>query len=176
MRTFWRTFLRILGVLLVFLFGVLFGAAATNAGIAKKVRELMMGGPEAAMDIVVRRLDSELKLDPEQKRKLQTIVDDAHIKLRQSRAKIQPEVDATLHEAEERARAILYPNQIEKFDQLLNRSKEKWKEVRRKELATPAPEAQQGSAAKPEVEAKPQKEAESPPAPATPAPKPAAED
>jgi hypothetical protein len=86
-----------------------------------------MGGPESIMDIVVKRLDSELKLDPEQKRKLQSIVDDARIKLRQSHAKIQPEIEATLGEAEQRVRAMLYPNQIKEFDRLVNRSREKWK-------------------------------------------------
>ena len=122
-----RTGLRIFGIILIFLFGVFIGAAATSAGILKKAREAMLGGPDSIMDIVVKRLDSDLKLDPEQKRKLQTIVDDAHIKLRQSHAKIQPEIDATLGETEQRVRAMLYPNQIEKFDRLVTRSREKWK-------------------------------------------------
>jgi hypothetical protein len=143
-----RTIVRIFGVLLVFLFGVFIGAAGTNAGIARKAREVMMGGPEAVMEVVVKRLDSELKLDAEQKRKLQTIVDDAHIKLRQSRARVQPEIDATLHEAEERVRDMLYPEQVEKFDKLINRSREKFKSFE-KDKQTPKPEPQ-GSTPEPD--------------------------
>ena len=122
-----RTLKRILGVLLIFFFGVFIGAAVTGAGVTQKLREVLLGGPEAVMDVVVKRLDRELKLDAEQKRKLQSIVDDARIKLRQSRAKIQPEVEDTLHEAEDRTRAILYPEQVKKFDDLISKSREKWK-------------------------------------------------
>jgi hypothetical protein len=122
-----RTGIRILGIILIFLFGVFIGMAVTGAGIVKKAREVMLGGREAMMNVVVKRLNSELKLDPEQKRKVQTIVDDALIKLRQNQAKIQPEIDATVRDAEQRVREVLYPNQVEKFDRLVNRSREKWK-------------------------------------------------
>ena len=123
MKTLWR----ILGVLLIFFFGVFIGAAIASAGAAKKLRDTVMGGPEAVMEVIVKRLDHELNLDPEQKRKLQGIMDDAHIKLRQSREKIQPEVEQTLLEAESRTRAILYPKQVTKFDQLASKGRETWK-------------------------------------------------
>src|SRR5258707_10005894 len=109
-----RTLKRILGVLLIFFFGCFVGGAVTSAGMMQKLRETLLGGPEAVIDVVVKRLDHELKLDDEQKRKLQSIVDDARIKLRQSRGKIQPEVEESLREAEERTRAILYPSQVKK--------------------------------------------------------------
>src|ERR1019366_3915735 len=118
-----RTVLRILGIILIFLFGVFIGVAGRSAAIAKKTREVMLGGPESIMGVVVKRLHNAVNLEPEQKRKLQTIVDDAHIKLRQSQDKIQPEIDATLGEAEQRVREMLYRNQVEKFDRLVNRSR-----------------------------------------------------
>jgi hypothetical protein len=136
-----KTLKRILGVLLIFLFGVFIGAAVTGAGVVQKFRETLLGGPEVVMDVIVKRLDHELKLDEEQKRKLQAIMDDAHIRLRQSRAKVQPEVEATLHDAEERTRAILYPPQVKKFDDFINRGREKWKQREGASAApaTPAP-------------------------------------
>ena len=137
-----RTLKRILGVLLIFFFGVFIGAAITSAGITQKIREVLIGGPEAVMDVLVKRLDHELKLDAEQKRKLQSIMDDAHIQLRQSRAKIQPEVEATLLEAEQKTRAILYPQQVKKFEEIVSRGKERWKAKERAvapAAATPAP-------------------------------------
>jgi hypothetical protein len=132
-----KTLKRILGVLLIFLFGVFIGAAITGAGAMQKLRETLIGGPEAVMDVIVKRLDHELKLDEEQKRKLQAIMDDAHIRLRQSRAKVQPEVEATLHEAEERTRAILYPQQMKKFDEFISRGKEKWRKKDNESAPTP---------------------------------------
>ncbi len=118
---------RILGVLLIFIFGMIVGGAGASAGFAQKIREVLTGGPEAVVKEIVKRLDEELKLDPEQKRMLQGIADETHIKLRQSREKIQPEVDRTLGEAEARVRAILYPNQVGKFDKLVHRGGDKWK-------------------------------------------------
>jgi hypothetical protein len=140
-----RTALRILGIILIFFFGVFIGAVVARTGIEKKLREVMLGGPESVMEVVVKRLDTDLKLDPAQKRKLQTIVDDAHIKLRQSNAKIQPEIAATLSEAEQRVREMLYPNQVEEFNRLVNRSREKWKPKEKEQekqipAETPKPE------------------------------------
>ncbi len=155
-----RTLKRILGVLLIFFFGCFVGAAVTGAGAMQKLRETLLGGPEAVMDVVVKRLDHELKLDDEQKRKLLSIVDDARIKLRQSRSKIQPEVEGTLQEAEKRHRAILYPAQVTKFDDLIARSRAKWKAAEAP-IVTPAPAATTPAPATP--------------APATPAPPPAEE-
>jgi hypothetical protein len=134
-----RTFRRILGVLLIFIFGMFVGAVVTGAGVTQKLRELVMGGEEAVMDVVVKRLDRELKLDPEQKRKVQVIVDDARIRLRQSRAKIQPEVEKALHDAEDQTRAILYPNQVQKFDNLIAKSRQRWKAAVGELPPTPAP-------------------------------------
>ena len=122
-----KTLKRVLGVLLIFFLGVFVGAVIASAGAAKKLRNTVLGGPEAVMEVIVKRLDQELKLDPEQKRKVQGIMDDAHIKLRQSREKIQPEIEQTLLEAESRTRAILYPKQVPKFDQLVNKGRETWK-------------------------------------------------
>lgn len=146
-----KTLKRILGVLLIFLFGVFIGAAIANADALQKLRRMLIRGPEAVMAGIVDRLDRDLKLDDEQKRRLQVIMDDTHIRLRKSRAKVAPDVEAALREAEERTRAILYPEQVKKFDELVNKGRERWKE---KEGATAAPSTP-------------------PPAPTTPAPLPA---
>jgi len=164
-----RTLKRILGVLLIFVFGVFVGAVLTvGAGVSMthKIREAFLGEPEAVVDVVVKRLDHELKLDAAQKRKLQVVVDDALIKLRQSRAKIQPEVEDTLHEAEDHTRAILYPDQVKKFDTILRKSREKWKVESASSTpapATPAPDTTVPSPATPAPDT-------TTPAPATPAP------
>jgi len=69
-------------------------------------------------------------------------VDEARIELRQSRAKIQPEVEATLQKAEAKTRTMLYPEQVKKFDEIMSKGREKWKEKEGADgppSATPAP-------------------------------------
>ena len=135
-----KTVKRIFIVLFIFILGVFVGAAGANADLIKKLRRGILGGPEAVMEVIVQRLDHELHLDAEQKRKLQSITDEARIKLRQSRARIQPEVEATLLEAENRTRDMLYPNQVERFDEMVRKGREQWKakEAPKVEMATPA--------------------------------------
>jgi hypothetical protein len=147
-----KTFKRILGVLLIFIFGFVAGAMVAGAGALQRFRQVIIGGPEAVVDMVVWRLDHELKLDPEQKRKLQGIVDEARIRLRQSREKVRPEVEQTLRDAEERTRAILYPNQVSKFDDMVAHSREKWKASGHANApaATPAAPTPETPAPKPE--------------------------
>jgi excinuclease UvrABC ATPase subunit len=132
-----KTLKRITGVLLIFLFGVFVGAAMAKADSMQKLRRMLIGGPEAVMDGIVKRLDHELKLDGEQKRRLQAVVDEARIELRQSRAKIQPEVEATLQKAEAKTRTMLYPEQVRKFEEIMNKGRAKWKE--KEGATTPTP-------------------------------------
>ncbi len=117
-----------LGVFLIFFFGVLFGMVIAYAGLGKKVREIVEGGPDAVVEVVVKHLKKELKLDADQQHKLQEIVVDTRIKLRQIRAQTQPRVQQTLGEAEQRVRAILYPDQVKKFEQIVKEGREKWKD------------------------------------------------
>ena len=122
-----RTFKRIAGVLLIFIFGVIVGGASAGGAAWKKMRHVLEGGPDAVINVIVKRLDHDLKLDDEQRRKLQSIVDDTHIQLRQIRAKTEPETRQALSDAEARVRAILYPEQVTKFDELLRKNVESWK-------------------------------------------------
>ena len=84
-----------LGVFLIFFFGVLCGIVVTEGVIRDKVREVVEGGPDKVVDVVVTRLNKDLKLDDEQKLKLQQIVAETRIKLRQIRARTQPDSTAT---------------------------------------------------------------------------------
>ena len=117
-----------LGVFLIFFFGVIVGAAVTNGIIVKKVRDLVEGGPDAVVEIISGRLKDELKLDDSQKELLQHIVAETRIKLREIRQQTQPQVGDTLNEAEQKVRAILNPNQQKKFDEIVTRGREKWKD------------------------------------------------
>lgn len=117
-----------LGVFLVFLFGVIFGIGATSGVIVKKVRNLVVGGPDAVVEVIGDRLKDELKLDDSQKELLQHIILDTRIKLREIRQQTQPQVEETLADAEAKVRAILDPRQQKKFDEIAKKGWEKWKD------------------------------------------------
>ena len=117
-----------LGVFLIFVFGVIVGVGATSGVIVKKVRTLVAGGPDAVVEIIGERLKDELKLDESQKELLRHIIADTRIRLREVRQQTQPQVEETLATAEEKVRAILDPQQQKKFDEIVAKGREKWKD------------------------------------------------
>lgn len=126
-----------LGVFLIFFFGVLFGAAITAGGIHQKIREIVLGGPDKIVDEIVHRLNADLKLDSGQKEMLKAITTDTRIKLRAIRQQTQPDVERVLHEAESKVRGILNPNQVPKFDEIVKRGREQWKDKEAEKPAAP---------------------------------------
>ena len=114
-----------LGVFLIFFFGILFGAAITEAGFNKRLIRLIRGGPEEITDGTVRWLKKELKLDKAQTEMLKQIAIETRIKLRKIHQTTQPEVERTLTEAAERTRGILNPDQAKKFDEVIRKGMQK---------------------------------------------------
>ena len=119
----------IAGVFLIFIFGVIVGAALTNGAIWKELHDFVEGGPDAVVAKISERLNKELKLDDAQKQMLTQIVTDTRIKLREIRQPTQPQVEETVAEAEHKIRAILNAEQQKKFDQVVTKGREKWKDA-----------------------------------------------
>jgi hypothetical protein len=117
-----------LGVFLIFFFGALFGAAITAGGIHQKIREIVLGGPDKVVDEIVHRLNDDLKLDSAQKEMVKAIATETRIKLRAVRQQTQPQVEEVLHEAESKVRGILNARQVPKFDEIVKRGREQWKD------------------------------------------------
>ena len=90
------------------------------------MRLLIEGGPDSVVDAVVSRLRRDLKLDHDQEEMLQQIVVDTHIRLSAVRQKTEPEVDQVLAEAGTKVRGILNPEQVPKFDKIVNKSRDRW--------------------------------------------------
>ncbi len=116
-----------LGVFGIFLFGVIFGVAITAGAIHEEVRKLVEGGPDKVVDVVVNRLRKDLHLDENQQEMLQHIAVETRIKLGAIRQQTQPKVAQTLDEAVESVRGILNPNQIKKFDEIIGKTRARWK-------------------------------------------------
>lgn len=139
-----------LGVFLIFFFGVLFGCAITAAGINEKMLDLIRGGPDKITDGTVKWLKKDLKLDEEQQEMLHQITMDTRIKLRKIRQTTQPQVEQTLVEAAERVRGILNPDQVKKFDEMVDKAMKKWKAAEAAPAVKTAPEEPQSPAAQEE--------------------------
>jgi hypothetical protein len=118
----------IAGVFLIFIFGVIVGAALTSGAIWKELHDFIEGGPDAVVAKISDRLNKELKLDDAQKQMLAQIVTGTRIKLREIRQPTQPQVEEALADAERKIRAILNAGQQKKFDQVVVKGREKWKD------------------------------------------------
>jgi Spy/CpxP family protein refolding chaperone len=108
----------ILGVLLVFLLGALAGAAVAHRVDRQGVEAVLYGRGGATADLIVRRLSRSLDLDPAQRDQVRAIVTETRRKITEIRKPIQAQVEATIEGSRARVRAILRPDQQEKFDRI----------------------------------------------------------
>jgi hypothetical protein len=117
-----------LGVFLIFAFGVIVGGVLVGLEAHRDMIKMIDGGPDAVVGKIAKRLKNELDLDEDQKRMLSQIATEAQIKLRTIHARNQPEIDAALSEAADKVRAILKSDQRIKFEQIIGRTQDKWRE------------------------------------------------
>jgi len=112
----------IVGALLVFLLGVMAGTLGTVGMIRHR---WMQRCPRVVADIVVRRLSWKLRLDHAQRGQLRTIVDNGWQEMKAVQAQVRPQTEGVLSNSEVKVRAILRPDQQEKFDKLIAERKAK---------------------------------------------------
>ncbi|MBW6503837.1 hypothetical protein K0B90_06140 [bacterium] len=108
----------ILGVLLVFLLGALAGAAVVHRVDRQGAEGILSGRGGAMADLIVRRLSRSLDLDPAQRDQVRAIVTETRREIIEIRKPVQAQVEATIERSRARVRAILRPDQQEKFDRI----------------------------------------------------------
>ena len=108
----------ILGVLLVFLLGAIAGAAVVHRVGHQGAEGVLSGRGGATADLVVRRLSRSLDLDPAQRDQVRAIVTETRRDIVEIRKPVQPQVEAAFERSRIRVRAILRPEQQEKFDRI----------------------------------------------------------
>jgi Spy/CpxP family protein refolding chaperone len=108
----------ILGVLLVFLLGALAGAAVVHRVDRQGAEAVLSGRGGATGDLIVRRLSRSLDLDPAQRDQVRAIVTETRREIIEIRKPVQAQVEATIERSRARVRAILRPDQQEKFDRI----------------------------------------------------------
>ena len=77
-------------------------------------------------NLIVRRLSWELRLDRAQRDQLRVIVAEGQGEMKVLRKQIQPQVEDLLTRSEVKVRAMLRPDQVEKFDKLVAERKARW--------------------------------------------------
>ncbi len=116
----------ILGVCLVFLFGVVTGVAISLRLVQKRVHEVVESGPRELENVIVRRLSHELELDGAQRTKIREITTETREALRAIRQASAPQVEKIRKESEAKIRALLTPEQLTKYDQLVAEKRDYW--------------------------------------------------
>jgi Spy/CpxP family protein refolding chaperone len=118
-----RKWKAIAGILLVFLLGSLSGVFATYAVYHQRMEGVMRGEPGRAREFIVHRLSRDLNLDPAQSEQLRTIVRETHAQLRELRKRIRPETEEIMARSQDRVRAVLRPDQREKYEKIITEHK-----------------------------------------------------
>ena len=116
----WKT---ILGIILVFVFGMLAGGLVTGKILQRRLRQ----GPPAVSETIVRRLSVSLHLDQQQRDELRTIVRDAQQEMETVRKQVQPQFADVFDRAEGRVREMLRSDQREQFEQIVDEGRAKWR-------------------------------------------------
>jgi hypothetical protein len=122
-----KRFKKFLGVLLIFVFGVIFGIGITAGGIWKSIRDLAVAGPDEVAKYAEHKLRDELELDSTQQAMLGQITLQLRIKTRGILAERSAEFEQAFMTAEQEVRGILTEPQRRKFDAVISRWHENWK-------------------------------------------------
>jgi predicted PurR-regulated permease PerM len=141
-----------LGVFLVFVFGIIVGAVIGGAGVWHELQKIIERGPEAVVSKIAQRLKDELKLDEDQQKMIEQVATETQRKLRRIQARSQPEIDAVLAEAADEVRVILDSEQRKKFDRIIGRVQQRWRDKDAGPSEGHSPPEQPAPAPSPQVE------------------------
>jgi hypothetical protein len=115
------------GLAVIFLSGVVIGVAGTGLYVKHKIRSVIDGGPRAARELVLERLDHVLDLDDEQRPEIDKIVRGAQHEIRQLRLRDQPEIDQIFADSVRKMKTKLSPQQQEELQQRYEKLLDRWR-------------------------------------------------
>lgn len=113
----WKT---IVSVILIFALGALSGAIVTHRIYRQRMENIIRDDPKAMRELMVQRLNNKLNLDAAQLEQVRAIAKETHAEMKSVRKKIRPEIEEVLSRSQAKIRAILRPDQLEKYDQILS--------------------------------------------------------
>ena len=118
----WRA---IASIIIVFVLGALAGALLTHKIYQHRVEGIMKGEPRKTTEFIVRRLDRELHLDADQLKQLRAIVEETHAEMKKVRRQFRPQIEEILARSQDKIRALLRSDQLEKYEKIVAERKKK---------------------------------------------------
>ncbi len=112
----WKT---IASIVIVFLLGTLAGALVTHKIYQQRIDNLVKGEPGSMREFILHRMNRELHLDARQQEQLQAILQETHAEMRSLRKQFRPQTEEILARSQEKIRAILRPDQREKYEKII---------------------------------------------------------
>jgi len=109
----------------VFVVGLAVGSILTVKIAMHRMEKIAEQGPEAINQLIVKRMDHELGLKPEQKAEIEKIVKERQQKIREIRIQVAPQVIQILAEGRKQIEANLNPEQKAKFGAWADKQRER---------------------------------------------------
>ena len=118
-----RNWLGAIGVCLVFLFGMIAGAALTIHIERVRTEQLVSSGRlrSTMVDRLTRRLTNQLNCDARQQDAIRDILQGAQREMRETRRQIAPKLRQNFFQATDRVRGVLHGDQLKTFDEIITR-------------------------------------------------------
>jgi hypothetical protein len=113
----------IISIIVVFLLGSLAGALVTHEIYQHRIESFIRGEPKR--ELIVRRLSHQLNLDTAQVAQLRAIVEETYAGIKSVRKQIRPQIEEILESSQNRVRAILRPDQREKYEKIIAERKKR---------------------------------------------------
>ncbi len=124
---------QILCVLLVFLLGAASGGLAVHIIYKSRMETFQHGDFKAREQILLDRLSRRLDLDGRQRSQLLAIIRQTHDEISSIKKQYRPQMEAVLEKSRQEVKRILRPDQLEKFEQFIQRRKAMHEKERQKE-------------------------------------------
>lgn len=116
----------IAGILMVFILGLIIGAMGMRLHVKHRFdRFLAAGSPPRIFPRLMAHLDRELKLDPAQKKAVETITADLSRELFAIRMKLKPEIERTIDAHMDKMNDILNPDQQKRLEKFREKMKKR---------------------------------------------------
>lgn len=115
----------ILGVVLVFVLGIVCGILATHLMYNYRIDSILSGREQTKEEVIVNRLDRKLDLDDRQEEQIRTIIHETHEQIKTLRNQLRPRTEALIEKAQAKISIILTPEQRKKYEQMIAERKER---------------------------------------------------
>lgn len=117
----------IVGVLLVFLLGVVTGVLGTGIMIRHGIRKFTQRSPDSShTSLFMKKLSRELNLTETQKPDVEKIVEEAEVEIRDMIRNSRGEFEKIMQQRHAQLRELLTPEQQQQLDEMFTRMRDRW--------------------------------------------------